>query len=49
MAGRPIESTEALLDVRADLMRFDVEFVREGDDWRVRAADWRRAELNDFL
>lgn len=49
MAGRPIESVEALINIRADLMRFDVELVREGGDWLVRSADWRRAELNDFL
>jgi hypothetical protein len=49
MAGRPIESADALLNVRADLVRFDVQFVREGNDWLVRAADWQRAELDDFL
>lgn len=47
--SQPIESTEALVNVRADLMRFDVELVLEGDQWRARAVDWRRAELNDFL
>lgn len=49
MGSRPIESTEALVNVRADLMRFDVEFALEGGRWRARAVDWRRAELNDFL
>lgn len=49
MAGQPIESTEALLNVRADLMRFDVDFVRRGDQWLVRAVEWRRAEVKDFL
>lgn len=49
MAGRPLESTEALLNVRADLMRFDVELVLVDDDWLVRAVDWERAEVSDFL
>lgn len=49
MAGQPIESTEALLNVRADLMRFDVDFVRRGDQWLVGAVAWRRAEVKDFL
>lgn len=49
MAGRPIESVQSLVNIRAELMRFDVEFVREDGEWRVRSADWRRADLNDFL
>ncbi len=49
MASRPLASTEALLNVRADLMRFDVELVLEGDDWVVRAVEWERAEVSDFL
>lgn len=49
MAGRPIESADALLNVRADLMRLDVQLALEGDEWRVRAVDWDRAEVSDFL
>lgn len=49
MASRPIESADALLNVRADLMRFDVQLVLESDEWRVRAVDWERAEPGDFL
>lgn len=49
MAGRPIDSAEALLNVRADLMRFDAELTRDGDQWRVRSVDWKRAEVADFL
>ena len=49
MAGRPIESAEALLNVRADFMRFDAELKRDGDQWRVRSVDWERAEVADFL
>lgn len=49
MAGRPIESVQALVELRADLVRFDIELVREEGNWRVRSADWRRAEAGDFL
>lgn len=49
MAGRPIESAGALLNVRAELMRFDVQLVLEGDEWLVRAVDWERAEAGDFM
>lgn len=49
MSSRPIESADALLNVRADLMRFDVQLVLESDEWRVRAVDWQRAEPGDFL
>lgn len=49
MAGSPIESAQSLVNIRADLMRFDVELALEGNEWRARAVDWRRAEVNDFL
>lgn len=49
MAGRPIESADALLGLRAELMRFEVQLVLEGDEWLVRAVDWQRAEAGDFL
>lgn len=49
MASRPLESTDALLNVRADLVRFDMDLVLEGDEWLVRAVDWERAEVSDFL
>lgn len=49
MAGRPIDSVQSLANIRAELMRFDVEFAQEDGAWRVRSADWRRADFNDFL
>lgn len=49
MAGRPIESPEALLAMRARLMRFEVDFAREGDQWRVLSVDWQPAKAGDFL
>lgn len=49
MAGRPIKSAQALLDMRVDLMRFDVQLVREDGDWLVRTVDWDHAQASDFL
>lgn len=49
MAGQPIQSPQALLNMHARLMRFDVDFVLEGNEWRVRAVDWYPAKLGDFL
>jgi len=49
MAAQPVPSAEALEQLRADLYRFDLTFVREGDAWHVASAEWRPAELGDFV
>jgi hypothetical protein len=49
MAGVPIVSAQDLPAVRADLHRFEIDFVREEKTWRVQRAAWRRAELDEFL
>jgi hypothetical protein len=48
LAGTPIADARALVDVRADLYRFDVRLRDEGGDWRVFAAAWQPATLSDF-
>lgn len=48
MAGRPIPSVEALPALRADLYRFELTLRDEDGDWRVVAAQWRPATLQDF-
>lgn len=49
MAGRPVEDAGALVNLNADLYRFELELVRHGrNDWRVRSADWEPARLDDF-
>ncbi len=53
MAGRPIPALsdltpDALLDVRADLHRFDLRLEEEEGEWRVVHAAWRRATPADF-
>ena len=49
MAGVPISSELELPALRADLHRFDLDFVREDDHWRVRRASWGRAEPGEFV
>ena len=49
MAGVPIASAQDLPLLRADLHRFEIDFVREGKIWRVQRAAWQRAEPGEFL
>lgn len=50
MAARPIESADALDGIRADLHRFELDFVEEsGEGWLLIRAHWRRAAVDDFL
>jgi hypothetical protein len=48
LAGTPIQDARSLVDVRADLYRFDVRLRDEGGEWRVTAAAWQPATLSDF-
>ena len=49
MAGVPIASAQDLATLRADLHRFEIDFVLEKKQWRVQRAVWRRAELSEFF
>ena len=50
VAGRPIESIDGLVGLRADLFEFTVKFKRYDDrDWRVRAITWQRIGIEDFF
>jgi hypothetical protein len=48
MAGKRVEESQALLDLNADLYRFDIDLVLEDDDWRVKRARWQRARPDNF-
>ena len=48
LAGRPIEGLLGLKDVRAEIMRFKIRLIYDGDDWLVQRVDWSRARLSDF-
>jgi len=49
MAGAPIANSQELENIRASLHRFEITFLQEDGKWRVVRAEWRRAELSDFL
>ncbi len=49
MAGQPVSNPDQLFDMRADLVRFEVSYVRDGDEWQVRNVEWRSATVEDFL
>ena len=49
-AGQPIEAPEDLSRVSADLHRFELVLVDDDlGDWKVTSANWRRAQLPDFM
>ena len=47
VGAQPIDSPESLANLRAELLRFRVEFEYR-DQWLVSAAEWKGARLNDF-
>lgn len=50
MAGKRITAPGELAGIRADLYRFEFDLIRKGgDEWLLKAADWREARLEDFL
>ncbi len=48
MAGTRVDAPAELARLSATLYRFDLTFELEQDDWRLRAAAWRPAELSEF-
>jgi hypothetical protein len=49
MAGQPIKNADQLFDIRADLVRFVVVYVRQDSEWKVDNVQWQRATVDDFL
>jgi hypothetical protein len=50
MTGAPVDSVDELINMRADVLRFEISFEKTGtNQWQAARADWRRAELDDFL
>ena len=48
MAGKPVEKSEVLIDMNADLYRFDVDLLADGDEWQVISARWQPARPENF-
>lgn len=49
MGGQPMESASILTSVRADMIKFTVEFVLEDEVYKVKSAIWTWADPSDFL
>lgn len=49
MSGKDVDDADSLLNVQADLYRFDLELAREGGDWKLIRAEWHSAIRNDFF
>jgi hypothetical protein len=49
MAGQNISDLDALLNMQADLYRFDLVLALEEDGWKLISAGWRRAGPDDFF
>lgn len=49
MAGQNVSDLDALLNMKADLYRFDLELSRGTDGWQVVRAQWRPAGLEEFF
>ncbi len=48
MAGDPVEKSESLIDLNADLYRFDIKLKKNDDKWLVHSAKWQRARVENF-
>jgi len=48
MAGKPVEKSESLIDINADLYRFDVDLIADGNEWLVTSARWQPARPENF-
>jgi len=44
MTGVPVESVDALISLKADLYRFDIELVDEDGTWQITASRWQRVD-----
>ena len=49
VAGQPIADASSLAGLNAELLRFDLTWELQDDEWQVISADWRRIQAQDFL
>ena len=49
MTGQNVSDLDSLLNMQADLYRFDIELVLEEKEWKLYNADWRPAKSTDFF
>ncbi|HBI14456.1 MAG TPA: hypothetical protein DDY20_02895 [Desulfobulbaceae bacterium] len=49
LTGQNVSDLDALLNMQADLYRFDLELVRMDGEWQLLRAEWRPARGEDFF
>lgn len=49
MTGQNVSDLDSLLNMQADLYRFDIELIREEEEWKLSKAGWRPARGEDFF
>lgn len=49
MAGKPIKSASILTSLRADMIKFTVDFILENEVYKVKSATWTWADPSDFM
>lgn len=49
MVGQPVSRADELINLKADLYRFDLELERRDGAWVARRAQWQPAQIDDFL
>jgi len=49
LTGQNVSDLDALLNMQADLYRFDLELRRTDGEWQLIRADWRPAKGGDFF
>ncbi|MEW8625409.1 MAG: hypothetical protein AB2551_06635 [Candidatus Thiodiazotropha sp.] len=49
LAGSPQDRETSLSQWRGDLLRLDLTFLQQDEEWLLAEADWRRATPQDFM
>jgi hypothetical protein len=48
MTGTQVDSEEALLLLKADVYSFNLDLVKEDDQWLVKSSSWKRIKITEF-
>lgn len=48
-ASRPVTDRNLLLSLNTDIYFFDILLTEEGGDWKLAAAEWRQAMVEDVM
>lgn len=48
MTGTQVDSEEALLLLKADVYSFNLDLVKQEDNWLVQSSSWKRIKLTEF-